>query len=461
MVECDSDFLPQISSIPGPRGAPGPAGPAGASAVAGKNSFTTTTAPFVMPAAGGAVTVTVADTSWVAAGQTLFVESAGYFNATTVLSATALSLTAQAVPGNAVATTAIASGRKVGPAGIAYIDTSALDDLDERITVLENSPGGIRSFRSSSAPAGPFRVGDLWFQTDGAGATIARFRWDGTGWAPLDDADTAGLADDLADLTTGVNVINSQVTALKQEHVLAVVGSGADKRVAGFRVTVPGGGSAPTEFVVQADKFVILGADGTGRKSPFYVLDGVTYIDEAVIPELTADKIAVNGDFQTVNLGTAGRLFHPGITPRRYFRSVDFGTSFADGKVFSSGNALSVGYAHATPVTGYAPGNGGWTSGGLTACPDSDGKVRVQIQGRLIGYTGNILLYGQINNGTPFALAARSSNDGGSAYIDCNRVLAGVGVNDLVKLYVAPADGAGAVAGATCRYEIDVTFFNW
>lgn len=465
-MSCGNDFLPRLSTIPGPRGAAGSDGAAGVGGAAGKNAFTLTTASFVMPASPGTVNVSVQDTSWCAAGQPIFVEGAGSFIIAAVVSGVALQLQALNVPSNAGAGSTIAIGKKVVPGGVAYIDSATLTDLDNRVTTLETSPGGIRSFRGSTtptAPTGGFRSGDLWFKTDGTGNIIAEYRWDGSGWVQLNDAAVAGLVADIASLNTGVNVLQTTSDALSQEYVLAVVGSGASKRIAGFRVTVPGGGTDPTEFVVQADKFVILGSDGTGRDSPFFVEDDQTYIKKAVIKDLDAENMAVNGDLTGWNFGSVNKLFNPLVssTPRRYFRSIDFGTSFGDGKIFVVGNCLSAGYAHATPVTAYCPGASGWTSAGITANPDSENKVRVQIQGRLIGYTGNVLLYGQINNGTPFALAARTSSDSGNSYIDCNRILTGIALTDTVKLFVAPADGDGTINATTCRFEIDVTFFNW
>jgi hypothetical protein len=56
---------------PGPAGATGPQGPPGLSA------HTQTTANFTVPVLGGQVTVNVADTSWIAPGQFVYVDTAG------------------------------------------------------------------------------------------------------------------------------------------------------------------------------------------------------------------------------------------------------------------------------------------------------------------------------------------------------------------------------------------------
>lgn len=116
--ECDEPVSVQV---------PGPAGAAGSDGVDGEDgvsAFTTTTAQFTMPAEGATVSVSVANTAWMAATQILYVTTAGYMkvssitNATTVVllnpENTASSLYAE----NAAPATAIPSASKVTPAGI-------------------------------------------------------------------------------------------------------------------------------------------------------------------------------------------------------------------------------------------------------------------------------------------------------------------------------------------------------
>jgi hypothetical protein len=469
MAELDDfEVLSRISQIPGPRGATGAAGAAGAPAVDGKNAYTTTTSPFVMPAANASVTVTVTDTAWMAAGQTIFIEGAGYGVVTTVLSPLSITWTPQDIPTNTAQGTTIVTGRKVTPGGIAYLPAETLADITDRITTLELTPGGNRNFYQATAPVGvTLKVNDNWYDTDD---NFKHYRWDGSDWV------LANRVVDLADFGTGIRPI-VKVPALPP------TGSDGD-----FVVLLTDGklyrwyGGAWTKAIatgdlvgqVDASTFIVdgtiiaqkLGANSVtaAKVGANQIITQAANIAEAIITDahianLGAGKITA-GDIQSVNIGYTGRIFHPTYSTRK-FRSVDFGTSFADDKIFGAGNALAAGYAHATPVTAYGPGNAGWSSSGTTACPDSEGKVRVQIQGRLIGYTGNVLVYCQINNAVPVALAARSSDDGGNAYIDCNRFLTGVLPTDIVKIFVAPADAAGVITPATCRYEIDATFYNW
>ena len=60
--------------------------------------------------AGAQVTVAVANTSWVAVGQPLFIETAGSFTVVAVLSVTSLRVMAQSATANAAAGAAIVIG---------------------------------------------------------------------------------------------------------------------------------------------------------------------------------------------------------------------------------------------------------------------------------------------------------------------------------------------------------------
>lgn len=461
--ECNTDELPILSAIPGPRGAAGAPGTGGNAGSSGKNAYAITTASFTMPAPGSHATVFVDHTDWCAVGQSLFVESAGYFTVAFIDNSTTLTLASSTVAAQlAPESSVVPTGRRVVAGGMPAINGTALDDLNDRVYVLETAPGGNRTLYANSAPSGPGLIsGDLWFDT---AHDRKPYRWDGSAWVDVSDARTGGLVTDVGTLQTGVTALQTNADALNQEYVLAVVGSGASKRVAGFRVTVPGGGTAPTEFVVQADKFAILGPDGTGVDTPFYVEGGVVYLKEAVIPSLQAGKISA-GDVASVNIGYAGRLFHTSDTndPKHYFPSVDIATSSGDSHAFGS-SGTGFGFAHCTPATAYGPLAHGWDGATKpTAAANASGKVRVRIDAALIGHEGNILVYFEKNNSGVFqALGARNSENGGNATISISRVLTGIAATDVVKLYVAPADGLGVVTPSiTCRYEIDVTVFNW
>jgi hypothetical protein len=469
MTDTGHDFLPILSSLPGPRGAKGDPGAPGAAGAAAVNAYAMTTSAFVMPAGLAAATVTVTTTAWMAAGQTIFIEGAGYGVATTILSGTSLTWTANDLPANTAGGTVIAPGKKVSPGGLAYIDPATLGEYEDRIFALETTPGGAKNYYAPTAPAGGgIVVGDIWFDTNDGNRM---YRWDGTGWVDIQRVLT------LEDFGAGIKPVRTVSTLPSSGAIGDFVILSSDNKIyrgtgAGWTRAVAAGDLVGQ---VDASTFIVDGtiiaqkigagaitADKVGANQivtqTANIANGV--VTDAKIANLSAGKITA-GDIQSVNLGYAGRIFHPSH-PGRYFRSVDFGTVFEDAKVFAAGNCLAegAGYGHATAVTAYAPGNGAWTSSSHTACPDSEGKVRVQIQGRLLGYFGKILVYCRVGSGAFIRLAAITSNDGGSAYIDCTRVIA-MTATDVVRIYVAPADGDGAITPATCRVELDVTFFNW
>lgn len=545
----ETDFTPIISAIPGPRGATGPAGAAGSPAAAGKNSFTTTAANFIMPAANGNVTVVVVDTSWMAAGQPIFIETAGHFAVVSVDSAVSATLHARDIPTNAAAGTYITFPRKVTPGGYLYVNPSDLDDLDDRVTDLETAPGANRAYYATTAPTGgTYNLNDSWYDTDDG---YKHYRWDGSAWV------AANRVVELPDFGTGIRPI-VKVSSLPSsgyadgDFVWLNTDGKLYRRVSGSWTKAIA--TADLTGQVDGSTFIVdgtiiaqkLGANsvtadkvGSNQIITRAANIGGSVINSSHITNLEAGKITA-GDIQTVNLGIAGRLFSPSafdatgaqatgtavieggvvtainvtsggsgynspptisisggggsgayavanvvggavlsitvVSPGsgytsaptvaiaqnvvyRKFRAVEFATTNGTGKVFSAGNALSAGYGHATPVLAYCPGNAGWTSGTVTACPDASNKVRVLVNARLIGYTGNLLVYVRVGD-TFTALAAIASSVSGNATYTCFREIYAT-LTDKISIYVAPADGSGTVTPATCGYELEATFFNW
>lgn len=464
--------LPRISSIPGPRGPAGGAGTAGNAGTNGVNPFTTTTSPFTMPAGGAEVTVTVGSTSWMAFGMPIFIETAGHFSVVTVISATTVRLAAQAaVPGNASAGTVIASGKKVVTGAVMTPDSTVTNNLANRITALELAPGGNRSWYSSSPPpntGGQLKIGDLWFDEDDG---MKLYRWDGTSWVDVQRVLSQ------ADFGTGIRPI-VKVNSLPStgysdgDFVWLQTDGKLYRRVGGQWSKAIATGDLVGQ--VDASTFIVDGtiiaqklgansvtADKVGANQIITQAANIAdaTITNAKIVNVAAGKITA-GQIQAVDIGHNGYLFHP-TYPTQRFRSTDLGVSFADAKNFGSGSAYT--FSHCTPVTCYGPGNAAFGTTGCPAmCPDPDNTIRVQVQARLLGYYGNILVYCRVNNGAYQPLASRYSKDGNDAIIDCTRLLTGVSLTSKLEIFVAPADSNGdATPGVTCRYEIDVMVFNW
>lgn len=95
---------------------------------AGQNAFTTTTAPFTIPAIGSTVSVNVASTAWIAIGQILVVDGPATFSVYSITDGTHVVLTFLGYVGNLPVGTVIASSSKVSPSG-----TQAIGGSDSEI----------------------------------------------------------------------------------------------------------------------------------------------------------------------------------------------------------------------------------------------------------------------------------------------------------------------------------------
>lgn len=118
LTACDEEV---VVAVPGPKGDDGENGTDGADGI---NAFTTTTSSFVMPAEGATVVVNVANSAWIAIGQILYVQTAGWMRATALPSSTQATLRNEENTGttayveNAAPGAVIASGVKVCPGGL-------------------------------------------------------------------------------------------------------------------------------------------------------------------------------------------------------------------------------------------------------------------------------------------------------------------------------------------------------
>lgn len=110
--------VPQTVDIPGLTGPAGADGAAGTNGTNGKNAFTVTTANFNVPAAlGDTVAISVADTSWMVAGQTIVVAGPATFSVTSITGPTTVGLTWVQGSGDVAGNTLITSGAGVSPSG--------------------------------------------------------------------------------------------------------------------------------------------------------------------------------------------------------------------------------------------------------------------------------------------------------------------------------------------------------
>lgn len=103
-------------------GSPGATGAAGTNGIDGIDAVTHLTSGFTMPAVSGNVTVQVADSLWMVAGQKIFIAGAGYFDFVSSTSSTNATFTNLGYTGNAAPGTAIAALGKVSPGGVKGAD---------------------------------------------------------------------------------------------------------------------------------------------------------------------------------------------------------------------------------------------------------------------------------------------------------------------------------------------------
>ncbi len=104
-----------ISGELGPAGVPGATGATGAPGAAGLDSFTTTTAAGVQPAALATVTLAVVDSTWAVIGQAVFLQTGGYYVVTAKPTSSSVTLQNLDYPGNVAVGGAISG--QLGPAG--------------------------------------------------------------------------------------------------------------------------------------------------------------------------------------------------------------------------------------------------------------------------------------------------------------------------------------------------------
>ena len=464
---CDG-FIPNPAGTPGANGNIGATGATGPTGAIGPASYTTLAAGFTMTATGVSVQIQVASTAWMAADLHTFIAAAGYFKIVSVDSASLVTVAPQAVSTNAADAASIPIGGVVIPAGVAFLDQSATNALAGRVTVLESADGGNHTYYSTSAPSGPgVIVGDLWFDTDD-GYQLSRY--DGSSWV------TAQKVLDLADFGTGIRPVGIGTSypgsptegdffyRTDLDKLFRYSSSAWTAAVDGGELYGNVDGALVVDGTVVAAK-IAAGAIsathiGTNEIIASSANIGDATITAAKIISLDAGKITT-GDLTAVNLGYSGKIFHTSYIANK-FHAIEMGTTFGNNYAFAVGTAFS--FSSHPPLEAHCPGHGSWgAAGSIKICPDSDGIIRLQVQGRLIGNTGLISVYYRKNGtGSYIPIGARSSSDGTDSIIDATRQISGVSATDSFQFYVAPCNGNGDIATLiTCRYELDITAFNW
>lgn len=109
--QCTSQTSVRYPGLPGETGAAGDAGSNGVSA------FTITLADFTVPAVSSTVTISVANSTWMAPGEVIFIQNAGYYEVSSKPSTTSAIVENLGYTGNAAPLTIIPDSQIVTPSG--------------------------------------------------------------------------------------------------------------------------------------------------------------------------------------------------------------------------------------------------------------------------------------------------------------------------------------------------------
>jgi len=161
LLDCCSPCCATVVNvqIPGPEGASGTNGAAGTN---GGNSYTISTANFVVPAVGANVTVSVADSSWMVVGEKVVVQGPATFQVISLPTVNSAVLKFMGYVDDVAVGTTIVAGAAVGPSGsqpsvsgFATIDgagnNSDIHQLTGLTTALSITQGGTGGTSGSAA----------------------------------------------------------------------------------------------------------------------------------------------------------------------------------------------------------------------------------------------------------------------------------------------------------------------
>ena len=370
--------------------------------------------------------------------------------------------------------TLIRRSTKGSPLSAADHDTN-MTRIENAVRQLETGAStgtfGITTYHQDAQPTGNIKVGSIWKTLAG----LER-RWNGTAWVLSGDSRITEITTQVNDPSVGLAATNTKVvqalsTLETIEGQLAVEWKlvlDTNGKITGIALRSGGGES---EFMVQADRFVVVQSGPGGTPSaPFEIVDGIVYMKQALIRELSTDKLAA-GDLKVNNLEASSRLYNA-THPSRKFRGLEAAVMTPEQHTppaVSHGYGSSPtawGFNHHPPLRFY--GQGHPTGGPIVNI--SGGEAKFGATGRLINHVGLVTVYWRrvpapYTTPGPFtATIAWDGSGGGPHSVADNRTiyLSGLLPTDIIEWYVAPCNGSGVLASpVTCRYELDVQAYNW
>lgn len=146
-MSCDCN--PIVVGEAGVQGPQGLAGINGTNGTNGVNAYTTTTASYTQPSVNSSVNITVAQNGWIAIGQYVYVQAAGYYVVTGLTSTTGITATLKI----SEASGTITSGKKVTPSGNVVFSGSMSSLTVSGASTLNSSAGSNDTIVSASGDA--------------------------------------------------------------------------------------------------------------------------------------------------------------------------------------------------------------------------------------------------------------------------------------------------------------------
>jgi hypothetical protein len=135
-MSCDCNTL--VIGEAGAQGPQGLSGTNGTNGTNGVNAYTTTTASYTQPAVDASVDISVSNNSWIAVGQYVFIQAAGYYLVNSLSSTTSINATLKI----SSASGTITSNKKVTPSGNVVFSGSNIATLSVSGATVLNSSGG-------------------------------------------------------------------------------------------------------------------------------------------------------------------------------------------------------------------------------------------------------------------------------------------------------------------------------
>ena len=151
-MSCDCN--PIVVGEAGVQGPQGLAGINGTNGTNGINAYTTTTASYTQPSVNSSVSITVGETGWIAIGQYIYVQGAGYYLVTGTSSSTSVTATLKI----SEASGTITSGKKVTPSGNVVFSGSMSSLSVSGASSLNTSAGSNDTIISASGDANALYV---------------------------------------------------------------------------------------------------------------------------------------------------------------------------------------------------------------------------------------------------------------------------------------------------------------